>query len=56
MSYTGGVFLSRDFNKLGRIMVSLRGRYIPEPFSSPQNRIRQSYHFLGLNVGYVYTF
>lgn len=56
MSYFGGLYLSRDFYEAGRFFVSLRGRYIPGAFSTDQNRIRQSYHFLGLNLGYIYSF
>ena len=56
MSYFGGLYLSKDFYNAGRFFVSLRGRYIPGTFSTEQNRIKQSYHFLGLNLGYVYTF
>ena len=56
MSYFGGLYVSRDFYEAGRFFVSLRGRYIPGTFSGDQNKIRQSYHFLGLNLGYIYSF
>ncbi|MBL0024147.1 MAG: hypothetical protein IPO98_03595 [Saprospiraceae bacterium] len=55
-SYFGGIHLSKSFYNTGRFYVALRGRYIPEAFSTDQNRIRQSYHFVGVNFGYVYLF
>jgi len=56
LSYFGGIHIGRDFHKAGRLFLAARARYIPESFSSDQNRIRQTYHFIGLNLGYVYTF
>lgn len=56
VSYFGGVLLGRDFNRAGRIYLAARMRYIPDPFSSDSNPIRQSYNFFGLNLGYLHTF
>lgn len=56
LNYFGGLFVSRSFDRAGKFYLSVRGRYIPDSFSSDYNRIRQSYHILGLNVGYLYSF
>lgn len=56
LSYFGGVHIGKEFNNAGRLFLAARARFIPDSFSTDQNRIRQSYHFVGLNVGYVYTF
>ncbi len=56
LSYFGGIHIGKEFNNAGRLFLAARVRFIPDSFSSDQNRIRQSYHFVGLNVGYVYTF
>lgn len=56
LSYFGGLNIARDFNKLGRFYVAARARFIPTSFTTDQNRWKQSYHFAGLHLGYVYTF
>ena len=56
LGYFGGVTIGKEFNQSGRIFLALRGRVIPVPFSSDQTAIRQSYSFIGLNAGYIYTF
>jgi len=56
IGYSGGVTIGREFNQAGRVFLALRGRVIPVPFSLDQSAIRQSYSFIGLNFGYVYTF
>jgi hypothetical protein len=56
ISYFGGLFVTRNFNRFGKFYIALRARYIPDSFSSDYNRIRQSYHILGLNAGYIYSF
>jgi len=56
LSYFGGIHVGKEFNNAGRLFLAARARFIPDSFSTDQNRIRQSYHFIGLNVGYVYTF
>ena len=56
LSYFGGIHIGKEFNNAGRLFLAARVRFIPDSFSSDQNRIRQSYHFIGLNFGYVYTF
>jgi hypothetical protein len=56
LSYFGGIHIGKEFNHAGRIFLAARARFIPESFSTDQNRIRQTYHFIGLNLGYVYTF
>lgn len=55
LSYFGGLFASRPVGNTGKVFFTIRGRYIPDSFSSDYNRIRQSYHIVGLNVGYIYT-
>jgi hypothetical protein len=56
LSYFGGLFITRSIDRVGKFYIALRGRYMPNSFSSEFNRIRQSYHILGLNAGYVYSF
>ena len=56
LSYFGGLTIGRDFHRLGRFYLAARARFIPTSFTTDQNRFRQSYHFVGLHLGYVYTF
>jgi hypothetical protein len=56
LSYFGGLLVGREFNDFGRLYLATRFRYIPETFSSSQNRINQNYHFAGLNLGYIVRF
>ncbi|MBK9734049.1 MAG: hypothetical protein IPO92_03390 [Saprospiraceae bacterium] len=56
LSYFAGFTIGKDFNNIGRIYLALRGRVLPSSFSGDQNRIKQTYQFAGLNVGYIYTF
>lgn len=56
LSYFGGIHVGKEFKNAGRIFLAARARFIPESFSTDQNRIRQTYQFAGLNLGYVYTF
>ncbi len=56
LSYFGGLTLGRNFNRFGRFYLAARARIIHTSFSTDQNRFKQSYHFAGLHLGYVYTF
>jgi hypothetical protein len=56
LSYFGGLSVGRDFNRLGRIYLAARARFIPNTFTADAQRFRQSYNFVGLHLGYVYTF
>jgi hypothetical protein len=56
LSYFGGLSVGRDFNRLGRIYLAARARFIPNTFTIDTQRFRQSYNFVGLHLGYVYTF
>lgn len=56
LSYFGGLNVGRDFHRIGRIYLSARARFIPNTFTADTHRFRQSYNFLGLHLGYVYTF
>lgn len=56
LSYFGGLSVGRDFNRLGRIYLATRARFIPNTFTTDAQRFRQSYNFVGLHLGYVYTF
>lgn len=56
LSYSAALLLGRDFYKAGRLYLAIRTRWFPSPFSSEQNNISQSYHFIGANLGYMYTF
>lgn len=56
LSYFGGVQVGREFLKAGRLYLAVRGRYIPNSFNSDINLINQRYQFLGVNLGYVWSF
>lgn len=56
LSYFGGLSVGRDFNRLGRIYLAVRARFIPNTFTTDAQRFRQSYNFVGLHLGYMYTF
>lgn len=56
LSYFGGLNVGRDFHRIGRIYLSARARFIPNTFTADAQRFRQSYNFVGLHLGYVYTF
>ena len=56
LSYFAGLTIGKDFNNVGRIYLALRGRVLPTAFSGDQNKIKQTYQFAGLNLGYIYTF
>ena len=56
LSYFGGLNVGRDFHRIGRIYLAARARFIPNTFTADAQRFRQSYNFVGLHLGYVYTF
>lgn len=56
LSYFGGVQVGKYFMKAGRIYIAARARFIPSTFSIESNPIKQSYHFAGINLGYVWSF
>lgn len=56
LSYFGGILFGRDIYKGGRLFIAARARFLPDPFNMDTNRIRQSYNFMGVNLGYVWSF
>lgn len=56
LSYFGGLTVGRDFQSIGRFYLAARARFIPNTFTNDPQRFRQSYNFVGLHLGYVYTF
>ncbi len=56
ISYFGGLNVGRDFHRIGRIYLAARARFMPSTFTTDAQRFRQSYNFVGLHLGYVYTF
>jgi len=56
LSYFGGLNVGRDFHRIGRFYLAARARFIPTTFTTDAQRFRQSYNFVGLHLGYVYTF
>ena len=56
LGYYAGLLVGKDIGDMGRFYLSLRGRKIPSTFSDENNRIKQSYQFVGLHLGYIYSF
>ena len=55
-SYYGALTFGRDFSEHSRAYLSLQARMNPSSFSTDAGMTRQSYDFVGLNIGYVHSF
>jgi hypothetical protein len=55
-SYYFGVTASTPIFKNGDLFLACRMRYIPGSFSAENSPVSQSYHFAGLNLGYIHRF
>ncbi|MFZ1749443.1 MAG: hypothetical protein WAU01_04605, partial [Saprospiraceae bacterium] len=55
-SYYGAVSVGSDFSEHSRAYLSLQARMNPGSFSTDAGMTRQTYDFVGLNIGYVHSF
>lgn len=56
VSYIGGLSLGYYVGPRSKIYLNTKMRLIPEAVNSSENTLQQKYNFLGLNIGYGYTF
>ncbi|MBK8701272.1 MAG: hypothetical protein IPN29_17710 [Saprospiraceae bacterium] len=56
LSYFGSLFVKKPLGNIGSVYLAARGRYLPGSFTNSSYPISQSYHMIGLHLGYEYTF
>jgi hypothetical protein len=56
LSYLGGLSIGYHISPRSKVYINTKMRIIPGEINNPTNSLSQKYNFLGLNLGYGYTF
>lgn len=56
ISYLGGLSVGYNISPRSKVYINTKMRVIPSEINNPNNSLSQKYNFLGLNLGYGYTF